>query len=72
MKTAEVHQYYPLPWRLGEIVEVSGGKITSILAANGEKVAIWLDPGIAQVIVEAVNRCAAEAAAAPEKKEAAR
>lgn len=67
MRTWEVHQYYPLPWRLGEIVEVSGGKITSILAANGEKVAIWLDPGVAQVIVEAVNRPAAETA-----KEAAR
>ena len=60
MRTWEVHQCYPLPWRLGEIEECSGGQLTDIFAANGEKVAIWLDPGVAQVIVEAVNRPAAE------------
>ncbi len=72
MNTTQALEYYPLPWRLGEIEESSGGQLTYIVAANGEKVAIWLDPGAAQVIVDAVNRCAAEAAAAPEKKKAAR
>lgn len=59
MNTTQALEYYPLPWRLGEIEELSGAKQTDIVAANGEKVAIWLDVGIAQVIVDAVNRYSA-------------
>ncbi len=55
MNKKEALERYPIPWHLGEIEESSGGQLCNILAANGETVAIWMDPGAAQVIVESVN-----------------
>lgn len=57
MNKEEALQYYPLPWRCGDLEESSGETLCSILAANGNKVAIWIDPGAAQAIVDAVNKC---------------
>ena len=57
MNKEEALQYYPLPWRCGDLEESSGETLCSILAANGNKVTFWSDHGAAQAIVDAVNKC---------------
>lgn len=57
MNKEEALQYYPPPWHCGDFEETSGGSLCTIFADNGEKVAIWIDPGAAQAIVDAVNKC---------------